>query len=125
MLRIPQAFEWARKYTPTPSRPLLDMSQGVPGIPPPPEFYDALVEASQSPESVKYGSIAGDFGLRSALVSEMKVVYGEHTDIDEDDISLTAGCNMAFLAAIMALCDSGDEVILPVPWYVPLLRKLS
>ncbi|OBZ70796.1 hypothetical protein A0H81_09247 [Grifola frondosa] len=30
---IPQAYKWAEAYAATPERPLLDMSQGVPGIP--------------------------------------------------------------------------------------------
>ncbi|THH16703.1 hypothetical protein EW146_g3975 [Bondarzewia mesenterica] len=114
---IPQAAQWAQKFTPTSSVPLLDMSQGVPGILPPPSFFESLTEVSRCADSVKYGSIAGDLLLRSALVSEMKVVYGKQIDVEADDISLTSGRNMAFLAAIMSLCDPGDEVILPVPWY--------
>jgi aspartate/methionine/tyrosine aminotransferase len=46
----------------------------------------------------------------------MRVVYGDHIDLTSDDIVLTAGCNMAFVAVIMALADPGDQVILPVPW---------
>lgn len=46
----------------------------------------------------------------------MKVSYGSDADVTVDDIALTAGCNMAFIATIMSLADAGDEVILPVPW---------
>jgi aspartate/methionine/tyrosine aminotransferase len=46
----------------------------------------------------------------------MKEVYGQDADISADDIALTVGCNMAFVAAVMSLADAGDEVILPVPW---------
>jgi aspartate/methionine/tyrosine aminotransferase len=48
----------------------------------------------------------------------MKSVYGDDIDVTAGDITLTAGCNMAFVATIMALADAGDEVILPVPWYL-------
>lgn len=54
--------------------------------------------------------------MRSSLAHEMRAVYGDHIDVVPDDIVLTAGCNMAFVAVIMALVDPGDQVILPVPW---------
>ncbi|KAA1475608.1 PLP-dependent transferase [Dentipellis sp. KUC8613] len=114
---IPQAAAWARNYQPTSSRPLLDMSQGVPGTPPPPQFLEALALASSSPASAKYGTIAGEPELRSALQAEMQYVYGKDADITPDDICLTTGCNMAFMATIMTLAGPGDEVILPIPWY--------
>lgn len=47
----------------------------------------------------------------------MKTVYGPDIDITQDDIAITAGCNMAFVATVMCLADPGDEIILPVPWY--------
>lgn len=46
----------------------------------------------------------------------MRVKYGNNIDLMPDDVVLTAGCNMAFVAAIIALADPGDQVILPVPW---------
>ena len=46
----------------------------------------------------------------------MKVVYREGSDINFDDVALTSGCNLAFIAVAMAIADPGDEIILPVPW---------
>lgn len=48
----------------------------------------------------------------------MKTVYGQEVDVTQDDIAITAGCNMAFVATVMCLADPGDEIILPVPWCV-------
>jgi aspartate/methionine/tyrosine aminotransferase len=44
---------------------------------------------------------------------------GEEGDVDvkASDIAISGGCNMAYVAAVMTLCDPGDEIILPVPWY--------
>jgi aspartate/methionine/tyrosine aminotransferase len=53
----------------------------------------------------------------------MRHVYGEGSDITEGDITITAGCNMAYSAAIMSLAGEGDEVILPVPWCVSLFSS--
>lgn len=101
---------------PSPTRPLLDMSQGVPGITPPQSLLDGLSKASKSPSACGYCPAAGEISLRVALAEEMKEVYGQYADISVDDIALTAGCNMAFVATVMSLADAGDEIILPVPW---------
>ncbi len=100
------------------------MSQGVPGVPPPPLLLDALAKASSAPSSCGYLPNAGEPALRQAMAEEMKVRYGADADITPDDIAITAGCNMAFVAATMALADAWDEVILPVPWWAISLLYL-
>jgi aspartate/methionine/tyrosine aminotransferase len=92
------------------------MAQGVPGVPPPKFLQTAVGEASSLPSSFGYGSIPGEMAMREALVETMKAIYGPSADLNPQDISLTTGCNMAFIATIMAIADAGDEVILPVPW---------
>lgn len=102
------------------------MSQGVPGIPPAKSVQAALAEASSSPSSFGYCPNDGEPTLRKALADEMNAIYESGGDISSADIALTAGCNMAFIAAVMALADAGEEVILPVPWYarcmIPLIN---
>jgi len=51
------------------------------------------------------------------VAEEMKLSYGKETNVTADDIAITSGCNLAFVAAIITLAEKGDEVILPVPWY--------
>lgn len=114
--RIAEAYKWASAYIPTKTRPLLDMAQGVPGVPPPPELLKALGTCASDPKLYGYCPTFGENALRRALADEMKVVYGNGSDIREEDVSITAGCNMAFSAAIMAIAEPGDEVILPAPW---------
>lgn len=105
---------------PTLQRPLLDMSQGVPGIPPPDVLLDAVANASRSPGSCGYCPVPGEHTLRQALADEMKDIYGPEgpVNITPEDVMITSGCNMAFAATAMSLADAGDEVILPVPWCV-------
>ncbi|TFK71707.1 PLP-dependent transferase [Pluteus cervinus] len=114
---IARAYEWAASYPATPHRPLLDMSQGSPGIPPPQVVRDALAKASSDTTGYRYLPVLGDEGLRQGLAVEMKRAYGQDSDILQEDVAITAGCNLAFVAAVMALADAGDEVILPIPWY--------
>lgn len=92
------------------------MSQGVPGIPPPKSLLDALGAASSDSQSCGYVPNAGEPALREAAAQEIRLVYGDKTDVTADDVSITAGCNMAFAAAILTVAAQGDEVILPVPW---------
>jgi len=94
------------------------MSQGVPGTPPPKVLLEALSYTSFSPGTSGYCHVLGEPTLRSAFAEEMKSVYGQDIDVSAEDIAITSGCNMAFFATVMCLADPGDEIILPVPWYV-------
>jgi hypothetical protein len=60
----------------------------------------------------------GEPNLRQALVGETNVVDGEGSgsDTNLDDLALTSGCNLAFVAVLMAIADPGDDAILPVSW---------
>ncbi|KAF9493486.1 PLP-dependent transferase [Pleurotus eryngii] len=77
------------------------MAQGSPGYLPLQDLQNALSFAVLQPSSSQYSS-------------EMEVVYGEGMMIVADDITLTAGCNLAFVTAVMSLADAGDKVILYV-----------
>ncbi|KAJ6471357.1 pyridoxal phosphate-dependent transferase [Mycena sanguinolenta] len=113
---IPLAYTWAAKYRLS-HGPLLDMSQGIPGVPPQPALQEALAVAASSLGSFGYCPSEGELVLRQAVADEMRVVYGDTIAMNANDMSLTSGCNLAFVATIMTLADAGDEVILPVPWY--------
>ena len=77
---------------------LLDMSQGVPGVLPPRSLQDALKEAL-SQGSFGYYPANGEPALRKAPAQEMKHVAD--ADVGIKDVALTAGCNMAFVAAVI------------------------
>lgn len=36
-----------------------------------------------------------------------------------EEVAITAGCNQAFFDVMLALCESGDKLIVPVPWVRP------
>ena len=48
--------------------------------------------------------------MRKALVEGMKCVYGVDASFSVDDVALTAGCNLAFVVAVMAIADAEDSV---------------
>lgn len=54
--------------------------------------------------------------MRAALTAKLERENGIRVD-EAQRVVVTAGGNMAFLNAILAVVDSGDEVILPLPYY--------
>ncbi|GAA6008556.1 hypothetical protein JCM11491_003347 [Sporobolomyces phaffii] len=124
---IPLATQWASAYAPpTPDHKLLNLAQGVPGDPPPTEFLARLARAAQDPATTGYGDLRGDLGLRQELANDVGQTY--EGEVSRDDVVITAGCNIAFYSTIIALCQAGDEVILPTPWYFNhemVLKQLS
>ncbi|KAM0749954.1 PLP-dependent transferase [Meredithblackwellia eburnea MCA 4105] len=116
---IPKAGAWALLYKATPSSPLLNLAQGVPGAPPPEEFQKRLGEAAALSATTTYGDLRGDKALREGLARDVNSSYGitEGRAVKEEEITLTAGCNLAFYATMVTIAKAGDEVIVPTPWY--------
>lgn len=111
---IPAARAWAARYDGVVG-PALDLTQAVPGYPPPPELLARLAEAAGSAACAGYGAIEGDTPLREALAADMAGFYG--AEIGAADIAITAGCNLAFAMTMAVLAAPGEAVMLPTPWY--------
>lgn len=107
---IPLAGEWGARFHSTPEKALLNLAQGVPGSPPPPELQKKLAEAAAEPETTSYGALQGDEGLRRALAQDVNGVYGNGVAGDEqrvtaEDIAITAGCNLVRLSSRSPECS--------------------
>lgn len=63
---------------------------------------------------IAYGSSEGDERLRSALPAYY-ATYG--VDVKPEEIMITTGGSEALLFTFMTLCDPGDQVIIPEPFY--------
>lgn len=111
---IPAARAWAARYAGQ-AGPALDLTQAVPGYPPPPELLAKLGEAAGSAACAGYGPIAGDTALRDALAEDMARFYG--APITGADVAITAGCNLAFAMTMAVLAAEGEGVLIPTPWY--------
>jgi len=111
---IPEAKAWLARYGGR-AGPPIDLSQAVPGDPPPADLLDALARAAGSAASATYGPILGDAALREAYAAEVASVYGG--PVAPSEVAITAGCNLAFVAAAMALAKAGEAILLPAPWY--------
>jgi aspartate/methionine/tyrosine aminotransferase len=111
---IPEARGWAEAYDGS-LGPLINLSQAMPGDPPPPEMLTWHSEAASTPSAAEYGPIMGDVALREAYAADQSRFYG--SPILPANIAITAGCNQAFVTTMMAVAQAGDNVLLPIPWY--------
>lgn len=117
---IPVAAAWLDSGSPR----ALNLAQGIPGHPPPPPFLAQLAQASSLPHNASYGPLRGEPSLISAVQAEIgEKYYG--AKIHQEEIAITAGANMAFYTILLGICDTGDSVIIPEPWYFNHLYSFS
>ena len=85
---------------------------GQPDIPTPSGFYSAVSQHSQP--VLAYADSRGILPLREAYQA-----YYEAAGIpfDKDEMLITIGGSEALLFTLMALCDPGDQVLIPEPFY--------
>ena len=94
----------------------LSLGQGMAHWGPPPQALEAARRALlDDGELNAYGPVAGEPRLREALTAWLREQH--HLDLEHSALLVCAGSNMAFNALVQVLCDPGDELILPVPYY--------
>jgi aspartate/methionine/tyrosine aminotransferase len=94
----------------------ISLGQGVVHYPPPRAAIDAARAALERPAINEYQD--GN-GLR-ALVERLARKLSAENGVDVaggSRIMVTAGANMAFMHAVIAITEPGDEIILPAPFY--------
>ena len=113
---VMEARRWIEGVAFPPERPLINVSQAAPVDPPPLGLRQALAEAAlNDPAAHLYGPVLGNPDLRAEVAAQWSVAYGGA--IAPAQVAITQGCNQAFCAALATLAGSGDEVLLPTPWY--------
>lgn len=111
-----EARRWLDGVTHPADRPLLNVSQAAPVDPPPKNMRTAMAEMVLSdPGTHLYGPVLGLEELRAEVAKQWTDSYGGN--IGAENVAITSGCNQAFAAAIATLCDEGDQVIIPTPYY--------
>lgn len=94
---------------------LVEFGAGEPHFPTPQHIKDAAIAAIQQ-NYTKYTAVAGIPELRTAIVQRHAKDFGSNYK-PEEAIASTGG-KLALFNAIQVLVDHGDEVILPVPYWV-------
>jgi aspartate/methionine/tyrosine aminotransferase len=94
----------------------ISLGQGVVHYGPPPAALDAVRAALADPSTHEYQDGSG----LPALIERLTIKLREENGIDVQRgsrIMVTAGSNMAFMHAVFAITEPGDEIILNVPFY--------
>jgi aspartate aminotransferase len=94
---------------------LVEFGAGEPHFPTPQHIKDAAIAAIQQ-NCTKYTAVAGIPELRAAITKRHATDFGSNYK-PEEAIASTGG-KLALFNAIQVLVDHGDEVILPVPYWV-------
>jgi aspartate/methionine/tyrosine aminotransferase len=95
-------------------RRIVHLEIGQPDFAAPPQVIDAAIAAIRS-EPMGYTAALGIDPLRQAISGFYRDRYGIH--VGPERIAVTAGASGAFVIAMGALVDPGDEVLMPDPCY--------
>ncbi|WP_100900926.1 pyridoxal phosphate-dependent aminotransferase [Nostoc flagelliforme] len=94
----------------------ISLGQGVVYYNPPPEAIEFLPKFLAEPSNNLYKSVEGISPLLTALAEKLQTFNGIEIN-GENCIVVTAGSNMGFMNAILAITNPGDEIILNTPYY--------
>ena len=94
---------------------LVDFGAGEPHFPTPRHIKDAAIAALEA-NFTRYTVVPGIPELRKAIVERHATDFG--SDYGVDEAIFTAGGKLALFNTLQILVDHGDEVILPVPYWV-------
>jgi len=93
----------------------INLGQGFPDTDGPPEVLEAAVEAMRAGVN-QYPPGPGIPELRAAIAAHQRRFRGIELDPD-GEVLVTTGATEAIAAALLALCEPGDEVVTFEPYY--------
>jgi N-succinyldiaminopimelate aminotransferase len=90
----------------------INLGQGFPDTDGPAPVIEAAIAALNAGEN-QYAPLAGVPPLREAIREHQRAYYG----LEPEDVLVTFGATEAIAAALLALCEPGDEVVVLEPYY--------
>lgn len=112
---IGETKRWVLGRTFPADKPLINLSQAVPGYPPAMALRQHLGTLLLDPAMHGYTPILGEPSLREDYAAHLSQFY--RARIAPSEVGITSGCNQAFCLALMSIAKAGDQVILPRPHY--------
>jgi aspartate/methionine/tyrosine aminotransferase len=113
---IPIMGEWIRQHPGT-----ISLGQGVVGYGPPPEVAARINDFMGQAQLHKYHAVTGLPELRESISQKLDQENGIQLKRGQSNqgyaLCVTAGANMGFMNAVLAITDPGDEIILLRPFY--------
>ncbi len=108
---IPLVGELVRQHPGT-----ISLGQGVVAYPPPEKAIASITKFLSQPDNHKYQAVVGIPELLAAISTKLQ----QDNQIEINDrhcLVVTAGSNMGFMNALLAITQAGDEIILNIPYY--------
>jgi N-succinyldiaminopimelate aminotransferase len=90
----------------------INLGQGFPDTDGPSEVVEAAVAALRGGQN-QYAPLPGVPALREAVIEHQRGYYG----LVPEDVLITFGATEGIAAALLALCEPGDEVVVLEPYY--------
>ncbi|BAZ66555.1 aminotransferase class I and II [Fischerella sp. NIES-4106] len=94
----------------------ISLGQGVVAYAPPPEAIEFLAKFLAEPTNHLYKAVEGIPPLLTVIAAKLQTFNSIKINTN-NSIVVTAGSNMGFLNAILAITNIGDEIILNTPYY--------
>ncbi len=101
---------------------VVDFGVGEPDFPTPERIKQAAVKALEQ-NFTRYTAMAGVLELRDAVCQRHKLDFG--TDYKANECVVSVGGKHAIFNTVQALINPGDEVIIPVPYWVTYYDVVS
>jgi N-succinyldiaminopimelate aminotransferase len=101
----------------------VDLGQGAPRLPTEPRVAQAAIDAINAGHN-QYAVAIGIPSLRTAIADHQRRFYGLEFD-PQTEVTVTAGATEAIVAAIIGLCETGDEVVVMEPFYDSYLPAIA
>ncbi|CAN5548332.1 hypothetical protein BH23ACT3_BH23ACT3_22660 [soil metagenome] len=94
---------------------VIGFGAGEPDFPTPAHIVEAAVAACREPKNHRYSPAGGLPELKAAIAD--KTARDSGYEVDPAQVLVTNGGKHAVYTAFAALCDPGDEVICPAPYW--------
>lgn len=102
---------------------VIGFGAGEPDFPTPERIVEAAVRAARDPKFHRYTPAAGLPELREAIAA--KTLRDSGFVCDASQVLVTNGGKYAVFVAFAALCNPGDEVIIPAPFWTTYPEAVS
>ncbi|WP_170131306.1 pyridoxal phosphate-dependent aminotransferase [Quadrisphaera granulorum] len=96
-------------------RPVIGFGAGEPDFPTPADIVEVAAAACRDPKNHRYTPAGGLPEMKAAVVA--KTARDSGYEVAPEQVLITNGGKQAVYTAFAALCDPGDEVILPAPYW--------
>jgi len=96
-------------------RPVIGFGAGEPDFPTPADVVEVAAAACRDPRNHRYTPAGGLPEMKAAVVA--KTARDSGYEVSPEQVLVTNGGKQAVYTAFAALCDPGDEVVLPAPYW--------